>query len=148
VGNAASGQFQLDVYGEVVGVVYVAADKLGRLDPQNWPRSRAFIEHVERVWREPDDGIWEARGPRRHYTQSKVMAWVVFDRAIKLAERFGFDAPLDRWRQIHQEIHDEVWEKGYDAQRRTFTQYYGSQRGAWCRIRRSRRSRRLDHTAT
>jgi GH15 family glucan-1,4-alpha-glucosidase len=127
VGNAASGQFQLDVYGEVVGVVHVAADKLGRIDPPNWPRSRAFVEHVERVWREPDDGIWEARGPRRHYTQSKVMAWVVFDRAIKLAERFGLDAPLDRWRKVRQEIHDEVCEKGYDAGRGTFTQYYGSQ---------------------
>jgi GH15 family glucan-1,4-alpha-glucosidase len=127
VGNAASGQFQLDVYGEVVGVVHVAADKLGRIDPPNWPRSRAFVEHVERVWREPDDGIWEARGPRRHYTQSKVMAWVVFDRAIKLAERFGLDAPLDRWRKVRQEIHDEVCEKGYDPGRGTFTQYYGSQ---------------------
>jgi GH15 family glucan-1,4-alpha-glucosidase len=127
VGNAASGQFQLDVYGEVLGVAFVAADKLGRLDPGNWPRSRAFVEHVEQIWREPDDGIWEARGPRRHYTQSKVMAWVVFDRAIKLAERFGLDAPLDRWREVRQEIHDEVCEKGYDARRGTFTQYYGSQ---------------------
>ncbi len=127
VGNAASGQFQLDVYGEVLGVASVAADKLGRIDPGNWPRSRAFVEHVEQIWREPDDGIWEARGPRRHYTQSKVMAWVVFDRAIRLAERFDLDAPLDRWRQVRQEIHAEVCEKGYDSQRGTFTQYYGSQ---------------------
>jgi GH15 family glucan-1,4-alpha-glucosidase len=126
VGNAASGQFQLDVYGEVVGVASVGVEKLGRLDPQYWPRARAFVEHVERIWREPDDGIWEARGPRRHYTQSKVMAWVVFDGAIGLAERFGPDAPLDRWRQVRQEIHDEVCDKGYDAERRTFTQYYGS----------------------
>jgi GH15 family glucan-1,4-alpha-glucosidase len=127
VGNGASGQFQLDVYGEVMGVASVAADKLGRLDAGHWPRSRAFVEHVEQIWREPDDGIWEARGPRRHYTQSKVMAWVVFDRAITLAERFSLDAPLDRWRQIRQEIHDEVCDKGYDARRSTFTQYYGSQ---------------------
>jgi GH15 family glucan-1,4-alpha-glucosidase len=126
VGNAASGQFQLDVYGEVLGVAFVAADKLDRIDPGNWPRSRAFVEHVEQIWREPDDGIWEARGPRRHYTQSKVMAWVVFDRAIRLADRFDLDAPLDRWRQVRQEIHAEVCEKGYDAQRGTFTQYYGS----------------------
>jgi GH15 family glucan-1,4-alpha-glucosidase len=126
VGNAASGQFQLDVYGEVVGVASVGAERLGRFDPKYWPRSRAFVEHVERIWREPDDGIWEARGPRRHYTQSKVMAWVVFDRAIELAERFGLDAPLDRWRQVRQEIHDEVCDKGYDAERGTFTQYYGS----------------------
>jgi GH15 family glucan-1,4-alpha-glucosidase len=126
VGNAASGQFQLDVYGEVVGVASVAAKKLGRLDAKHWPRSRAFVEAVEQIWREPDDGIWEARGPRRHYTQSKVMAWVVFDSAIELAERFGLDAPLDRWRQARQEIHDDVCEKGYDAERGTFTQYYGS----------------------
>jgi GH15 family glucan-1,4-alpha-glucosidase len=126
VGNAASGQFQLDVYGEVIGVASIGAERLGQLDPKNWPRVRAFVEHVARIWREPDDGIWEARGPRRHYTQSKVMAWVVFDRAIALAERFGMEAPLDRWRQVRQEIHDEVCEKGYDADRGTFTQYYGS----------------------
>jgi GH15 family glucan-1,4-alpha-glucosidase len=126
VGNAASGQFQLDVYGEVLAVAGVAAEKLGRVDPRNWPRWRAFVEHVERVWREPDDGIWEARGPRRHYTQSKVMAWVVFDTAVRLAERFGLDTPVERWKQIRQEIHDEVCEKGYDPERNTFTQYYGS----------------------
>jgi GH15 family glucan-1,4-alpha-glucosidase len=126
VGNAASGQFQLDVYGEVVGVAGVAAEKLGRADPRNWPRWLAVVEYVERVWREPDDGIWEARGPRRHYVQSKVMAWLVFDTALRLAERFGADAPVERWKQIRQEIHDEVCEKGYDAERGTFTQYYGS----------------------
>jgi GH15 family glucan-1,4-alpha-glucosidase len=126
VGNAASGQFQLDVYGEVVGVASIAAVMLDQFDPKNWPRSRANVEYVESIWRQPDDGIWEARGPRRHYTQSKVMAWVVFDRAIALAEHFGLDAPLDRWRQVRQEIHDEVCEKGYDAERGTFTQYYGS----------------------
>jgi GH15 family glucan-1,4-alpha-glucosidase len=126
VGNAASGQFQLDVYGEVVGVASIAAVMLDQFDPKNWPRSRANVEYVESIWRQPDDGIWEARGPRRHYTQSKVMAWVVLDRAIALAEHFGLDAPLDRWRQVRQEIHDEVCEKGYDAERGTFTQYYGS----------------------
>jgi GH15 family glucan-1,4-alpha-glucosidase len=84
------------------------------------------IEHVETIWREPDDGIWESRGPRRHYTYSKVMAWVVFDRAARLAERFDLDAPLERWRAIRDEIHHEVCERGYDSERRTFTQYYGS----------------------
>jgi GH15 family glucan-1,4-alpha-glucosidase len=84
------------------------------------------IEHVETVWRQPDDGIWETRGPRRHFTQSKVMAWVVFDRAVRLAEQFDLDAPLDRWRQTRDEIHREVCEQGYDPERRTFTQYYGS----------------------
>jgi GH15 family glucan-1,4-alpha-glucosidase len=126
VGNAASEQFQLDVYGEVVGVAFLGATLLGGVDRRLWPRWRAVIEHVESVWRQPDDGIWETRGPRRHFTQSKVMAWVVFDRAVRLAEQFDLDAPLDRWRQTRDEIHREVCERGYDAERRTFTQYYGS----------------------
>jgi GH15 family glucan-1,4-alpha-glucosidase len=126
VGNAASEQFQLDVYGEVAAVMYIGAQMMGTLDGRRWPRWRAIVEYLEGVWREPDDGIWEARGPRRHYTYSKVMAWVAFDRAVQLAERFELDAPLDRWRAIRDEIHREVCEKGYDAERRTFTQYYGS----------------------
>jgi GH15 family glucan-1,4-alpha-glucosidase len=126
VGNAASEQFQLDVYGEVAAVMFIGAEVLGRVEARLWPRWRAIVEHVETVWREPDDGIWEARGPRRHYTYSKVMAWVVFDRAVRLAERFELDAPLERWKQIRDEIHREVCERGYDAERRTFTQYYGS----------------------
>src|SRR3954468_21804188 len=126
IGNAASEQFQLDVYGEVAGVMYLGAEKLGRIEESLWPRWRAITEHVETIWRNPDDGIWEARGPQRHYTYSKVMAWVVFDRAVRMAERFGLDAPLDRWKQVRDEIHAEVCEQGYDSERRTFTQYYGS----------------------
>jgi GH15 family glucan-1,4-alpha-glucosidase len=127
VGNAASEQFQLDVYGEVAAVMFIGAERLGRIDARYWPRWRAIIEHVETIWREPDDGIWEARGPQRHYTYSKVMAWVVFDRAVRLAERFELDAPLERWSQVRDEIHKEVCERGYDRERRTFTQYYESQ---------------------
>jgi GH15 family glucan-1,4-alpha-glucosidase len=126
VGNAASEQFQLDVYGEVAAVMFIGAERLGRIDRGLWPRWRAIIEHVETIWRQPDDGIWEARGPQRHYTYSKVMAWVVFDRGARLAERFELDAPLDRWKQVRDEIHAEVCERGYDDKRRTFTQYYGS----------------------
>jgi GH15 family glucan-1,4-alpha-glucosidase len=126
IGNAASEQFQLDVYGEVAAVMYIGAELLGRIERRLWPRWRAVIEHVETVWRRPDDGIWEARGPQRHYTYSKVMAWVVFDRAVRIAERFELDAPVDRWKQIRDEIHREVCERGYDRERRTFTQYYGS----------------------
>ena len=85
-----------------------------------------MIEHVETIWREPDDGILESRGPRRHDTYSKVMAWVVFDRAVRLAEQFGLDAPVERWGQVRDEIHREVCDRGYDASRGTFTQYYGS----------------------
>jgi GH15 family glucan-1,4-alpha-glucosidase len=126
VGNAASEQFQLDVYGEVAAVMALGVDVLGRVEERYWPRWRAIVDHVETIWREPDDGIWESRGPRRHYTYSKVQAWVVFDRGLRVAERFGLDAPLERWRRIRAEIHDEVCERGYDPERRTFTQYYGS----------------------
>jgi GH15 family glucan-1,4-alpha-glucosidase len=126
VGNAASEQFQLDVYGEVVAVMFINAERLGRIERHLWPRWRGVIEYVETIWREPDDGIWEARGPQRHYTYSKVMAWVVFDRAVRLAERFELEAPLERWRQVRDEIHAEVCERGYDPERNTFTQYYGS----------------------
>jgi GH15 family glucan-1,4-alpha-glucosidase len=126
IGNAASEQFQLDVYGEVAAVMFLGAETLGRIEKRLWPRWRSVIEHVETIWRDPDDGIWEARGPQRHYTYSKVMAWVVFDRAVRLAERFELDAPLARWKQIRDEIHAEVCEHGYDRERRTFTQYYGS----------------------
>ena len=126
VGNAASEQFQLDVYGEVMGVAFIGAEALGRIEARLWPRWRTVVEHVETIWREPDDGIWETRGPRQHFTYSKVMAWVVFDRAVRLAERFELDAPLERWKQTRDEIHREVCERGYDGERRTFTQYYGS----------------------
>jgi GH15 family glucan-1,4-alpha-glucosidase len=126
IGNAASEQFQLDVYGEVAGVMFVGAEAIGRVERRLWHRWRAVVEHVETIWREPDDGIWEARGPQRHYTYSKVMAWVVFDRAVRIAEQYDLEAPLDRWKQIRDEIHREVCERGYDSERRTFTQYYGS----------------------
>ncbi len=126
VGNAASEQFQLDVYGEVAAVTALGAEALGQVEARLWPRWRAIVEYVGTIWREPDDGIWESRGERRHYTYSKVMAWVVFDRAVGLAERFGLDAPLERWRGVRDEIHGEVCERGYDPERRTFTQYYGS----------------------
>jgi GH15 family glucan-1,4-alpha-glucosidase len=126
VGNAASEQFQLDVYGEVLAVAFAGAQALGEVDERLWPRWRTIVEHVETIWQQPDDGIWETRGPRRHFTHSKVMAWVVFDRAIRTAEQFALDAPLARWEQIRGEIHAQVCDQGYDRERRTFTQYYGS----------------------
>jgi GH15 family glucan-1,4-alpha-glucosidase len=126
IGNAASEQFQLDVYGEVLGVAFLGTTVLGSIDKRFWPRWRTVIEHVETIWRQPDDGIWETRGPRRHFTHSKVMAWVVFDRAVRLAEQFELEAPLHRWKMTRDEIHQEVCEQGYDRARRTFTQYYGS----------------------
>jgi GH15 family glucan-1,4-alpha-glucosidase len=126
IGNAASEQFQLDVYGEVLGVGFLGTKVVGRIEKELWPRWRTIVEYVETIWRQPDDGIWESRGPRRHYTYSKVMAWVVFDRAVLLAEQFELEAPLDRWKETRDEIHQEVCEQGYDPERRTFTQYYGS----------------------
>jgi GH15 family glucan-1,4-alpha-glucosidase len=126
IGNAASEQFQLDVYGEVVGVAFLGTTVLGRVEKHLWPRWRTLVEHVETIWRQPDDGIWETRGPRRHFTHSKVMAWVVFDRAVRIAEQYDLEAPLERWKQVRDEIHAEVCQQGYDRERRTFTQYYGS----------------------
>jgi GH15 family glucan-1,4-alpha-glucosidase len=106
--------------------MFVGAEVLGRIEPRLWPRWRAIVEHVGTIWRQPDDGIWEARGPQRHYTYSKVMAWVVFDRVVRLAERFELEAPVEDWKQVRDEIHAEVCERGYDPDRNTFTQYYGS----------------------
>jgi GH15 family glucan-1,4-alpha-glucosidase len=126
IGNAASEQFQLDVYGEVFGVGFLGTKVVGGIEKELWPRWRTIVEHVETIWRQPDDGIWESRGPRRHYTYSKVMAWVVFDRAVRLGEQFELEAPLDRWKETRDEIHQEVCEQGYDPERHTFTQYYGS----------------------
>jgi GH15 family glucan-1,4-alpha-glucosidase len=127
VGNAAAKQFQLDVYGEVAGVAYATSTVIGSADAHIWPRVRALLEYLETAWEKPDDGIWEVRGPRRHFVQSKVMAWLAFDSAVRLAERFELDAPLARWKQIRTRIHRQVCEKGYDSKRETFTQYYGSQ---------------------
>jgi GH15 family glucan-1,4-alpha-glucosidase len=127
VGNAAAGQFQLDVYGEVVGVASAVALARGQVDAGRWRRLAKLLVYLESVWREPDDGIWEARGPRRHYTHSKLMAWVAFDRAILLAEHFGLEGPIERWEQTRDEIRDEILERGYDPERNTFTQSYGSQ---------------------
>ncbi|HEU4974905.1 MAG TPA: glycoside hydrolase family 15 protein [Baekduia sp.] len=126
VGNAASEQFQLDVYGEVMSLAHTAATALGHVNERMWPRWRAAVEHVAAIWREPDDGIWESRGPRRHYTYSKVMAWVVFDRAIRLAQAFDLDGPVERWTAIRNDIHREVCQRGFDEGRGTFTQSYES----------------------
>jgi GH15 family glucan-1,4-alpha-glucosidase len=126
IGNAAAEQLQLDVYGELMNLANTASAAEERFEPRIWRRQVAVMDFLECAWRKPDEGIWEIRGPRRHFTHSKVMAWVAFDRAIKIAERFGADAPLDGWKRLRREIHDEVCREGYDAERKTFTQYYGS----------------------
>jgi GH15 family glucan-1,4-alpha-glucosidase len=127
VGNAASEQFQLDVYGEVLDADHVARHVTGRLDERRWKRNRTLLDFLEKTWREPDEGIWEVRGPRRHFTHSKVMAWVAFDRAVQAVDDFGADGPVDKWRDICTRIHHEVCREAFDPERKTFTQYYGSQ---------------------
>src|SRR5664279_2714036 len=126
IGNAASGQFQLDVYGEVMSALYESAQQGDESDSPAWELQRSLMEFVETSWREPDDGIWEVRGPRRHFTHSKVMAWVAIDRAIKTIEEYGMDGPIDRWKEIRAEIHEQVCDQGFNADKGSFTQYYGS----------------------
>jgi GH15 family glucan-1,4-alpha-glucosidase len=124
VGNAASRQLQLDVYGEVMDCLHQARRAGADHDPDAWAFQIALMETLEGSWREPDEGIWEVRGPRRHFTHSKVMAWVAADRAVQAVERFGTDGPVDRWRALRAEIHDEVCREGFDADRGAFTQSY------------------------
>ncbi|NLT65171.1 MAG: glycoside hydrolase family 15 protein [Acidobacteria bacterium] len=126
IGNAAHRQFQLDVYGEMMDAMY-AAERSG-LPPSGeaWRIELALLRFLEEGWKRPDHGIWEMRGPRRHFTHSKVMAWVAFDRGIKLVEEFGHDGPVDRWRQIRAEIHEEVCREGFHPGMNTFVQYYGA----------------------
>ncbi len=126
VGNAASEQFQLDVFGELASTMYECRRAGMERSESGWAVSKALYASLEKLWREPDDGIWEVRGPRRHFTHSKVMAWVAFDRAIKSAEEFDLDGPVDRWRAIRDEIHAEVCREGFNAARGAFVQYYGS----------------------
>ncbi|MGH8744507.1 MAG: glycoside hydrolase family 15 protein [Burkholderiales bacterium] len=126
LGNAASQQFQLDVYGEVMDALHLARAAGLHPEPHAWKIERVLLEFLESNWERPDDGIWEVRGPRRHFTHSKVMAWVAFDRAVKAVERFGLEGPVQRWRQLRDLVHAQVCQSGFDAQRNAFVQYYGS----------------------
>jgi GH15 family glucan-1,4-alpha-glucosidase len=128
IGNGASNQRQLDVYGEVVDALYQSRQKgLGPSDGA-WRLTGKIFDWLESGWREPDEGIWEVRGPRRHFTHSKVMAWVAFDRAVRTIQRFGREGPVDRWKAARKAIRAEVLREGYDAERGTFVQYFGSDR--------------------
>jgi GH15 family glucan-1,4-alpha-glucosidase len=125
IGNAAHGQLQLDVFGEVMDALHHARRSGLAPDQSGWAVQKALLDYLAGVWREPDEGIWEMRGPRRHFTYSKVMAWVAFDRAIKSAEAFGLDGPLDRWRSLRDDIHADVCAHGFDPGRSSFVQSYG-----------------------
>ncbi|MCA1587773.1 MAG: glycoside hydrolase family 15 protein [Chloroflexi bacterium] len=125
VGNAASRQFQLDVYGEVMDSLHQARRAGVEPDPEAWQLQKALMDFLEGHWRHPDEGIWEVRGPRRNFTHSKVMAWVAADRAVKAVEGHCLDGPATRWRQLRDDIRDDVHAHGFDADRNTFTQSYG-----------------------
>jgi GH15 family glucan-1,4-alpha-glucosidase len=126
IGNAATKQFQLDVYGEIADALH-GAERVGvPADPEVWPLQRALLDYLEDGWRQPDEGIWEVRGPRRHFTHSKVMAWVAFDRAVKGAEHLGLDWDIDHLKAVRDEVHAEVCERGFDAEQNAFVQSYGS----------------------
>jgi GH15 family glucan-1,4-alpha-glucosidase len=126
IGNAAVHQFQLDVYGEIMDALHVARVSNIGPDAAAWDLQMHLMKALERKWREPDEGIWEVRGPRRHFTHSKLMAWVAFDCAIATVEQFGLDGPVDKWRRIRQEIHDEICSVAFNAKRGAFVQSYGS----------------------
>jgi len=126
VGNAASRQFQLDIYGEVMDTLHLARISGLELEPHAWSVQISLLEFLESHWQLPDEGIWEVRGPRRHFTHSKVMAWVAFDRAIKDAEQDGLEAPLERWRMVRDAIHAQVCERAFEARRNAFMQSYES----------------------
>jgi GH15 family glucan-1,4-alpha-glucosidase len=127
IGNAASGQLQIDVFGEVMDAFHQARVGGLQLLAEGWDFQRAVLAHLEKIWSSPDEGIWEVRGGRQHFTYSKVMAWVAFDRAIKDAEAFGLEAPVDRWRKLRADIHAEVCEKAFNPRVGAFVQAYGSE---------------------
>jgi GH15 family glucan-1,4-alpha-glucosidase len=126
VGNAASQQLQLDVYGEVMDALYQTRKHGAPAQEEAWRLQQKLLEWLEDGWRQEDSGIWEVRGPARHFTHSKVMAWVAFDRAVRYVEELDREGPADRWRALRDEIHRDVCEHAWDADRRTFTQSYGS----------------------
>lgn len=126
IGNAASEQLQLDVWGELMDTLHLARNSALDSDIEDFALQRSLVEYLEQIWREPDEGIWEIRGPRRHFTHSKVMAWVALDRAVKAVEQHGLAGPVERWRRVRDEIHRCVCEHGYDATRGSFAQSFGS----------------------
>jgi GH15 family glucan-1,4-alpha-glucosidase len=125
-GNAAHEQFQLDVYGEIMDALHEARRHGLSRDDHAWSLQQHVLEFLEGAWDRPDEGIWEVRSPRRHFTHSKVLAWVAFDRAVEAVERWDRPGPIERWRRIRAEIHDEVCREGFNVERNAFTQAYGS----------------------
>ena len=126
IGNQAVDQFQLDVYGEVMDALFQARTTGFGSGSSTWALQKAMMLTVSNRWREPDEGLWEVRGGSKHFTHSKLMAWVAADRAVRSVEKFGLDGPVEEWRALREEIRAEILDRGYDPVRKTFTQYYGS----------------------
>ena len=128
IGNAASKQFQLDVYGEVVSSMYYAHHAGIKMDKTDWAVQKSLLKFLESHWQRPDEGIWEVRGRRQHFTHSKMMAWLAFHRGVQLVEECGYraDDEVGRWRLIRDRIHEQVCARGYNARKKAFTQSYGS----------------------
>ncbi|MFC4172436.1 glycoside hydrolase family 15 protein [Microvirga sp. GCM10011540] len=126
IGNAAYGQRQIDVFGELMDALYQGRRRGLPALGAGWALQRKLAAHLEGIWDQPDEGIWEVRGGQRHFTHSKVMAWVAFDRMTRSAEEFGLEGPVDRWRQLRRRIHDEVCRNGFDPGLGSFVQSYGS----------------------
>ncbi|KAA5829114.1 glycoside hydrolase family 15 protein [Saccharopolyspora hirsuta] len=124
-GNAAFRQLQLDVYGEVMDVLHLARERGLPEREETWALQRGMLRHLEKIWRQPDRGLWEVRGPDRYFTHSRVMVWVAFDRAVRAAEEDGLPGPVHRWREIRDEVHAEVLERAWNPELGVFTQYYG-----------------------
>src|SRR5574341_1225994 len=125
IGNAAHQQLQIDIFGEVMDALHVGRREGLADDDDAWRVQRQLVEHLESIWDQPDEGIWEVRGPRRHFTHSKVMAWVALDRVVRDIERHGVIGPVERWRALRDQIHEEVCRRAWDPARHTFVQYYG-----------------------
>jgi GH15 family glucan-1,4-alpha-glucosidase len=126
IGNAAHEQFQPDVYGEITGAFYLGHRSGAGTSLESWKLLMALMTHLEKVWEEPDQGIWEVRGPRRHFTHSKVMAWLAFDRAAKVVDEGFYPGPAEHWRTLRDRIHRDICQKGFNQQRNGFVQYYGA----------------------
>ena len=126
VGNAAAGQLQLDVYGEVLDALFQARRGGLPSSPEAWRLACAMVGHLETVWEQPDEGLWEVRGGRQHFTHSKVMTWVALDRVIRAVDHFGLEGPTDRWRALREQVHAEVCARAFDASLGSFVQAYGS----------------------
>jgi GH15 family glucan-1,4-alpha-glucosidase len=126
IGNKASEQLQLDVYGELMDTLHLCEEAGLTTSDSDWALQRALVTHLETAWTQPDSGIWEVRGPRRHFVHSKMMCWLAFDRAVKSIEKWGVEGPLDRWRAVRDEIHADICASGLDASLGSFVQYYGS----------------------